>query len=1077
MAAATATGRALGCVRTAAVDRAAPDAGALELWQHCSRTAMQPSTRNQGVVTQLMPPNYGIVDGDSFYLEPLCSGRIPQVGERVKCEAIPNTDGGKYSWRITRLEVEGTSHLAHTSVASSGAAHHTPAALTAAAGAGGHATAASAYPPYSSGPGGPMAMPHGASMQGQPMQPMQPMQPQAMGHMVPHGGTYPGSHANHAAMQANPMAGMGMHPASGPQAHQAPLGRPPPAMQGAQGGRWQGSNSDHGRAYNSAPPPTTAYVADVALAVAANAISSSKEPVGPPAADAATYGKSVALMTDSERKRAEAAVQPYSSSFGIGASLLGKMGFGAKGGGGLGAKEQGISAPVDPKSIKGQVGLGFDGKPQPQRRAPFSIKGEQRRGRSRSRYKGLRLPPDFAGLRCSWQASLGSQPDWLWTRPLAFNILPPAAPSPAGSLGPPPPPPPPPPATATATDAAPVPSPPPAASEARGAAAGGSEAQGGALLLPGGPERPGVTWRVAVVLASGFDGAALSRAGEAVAGRLQHPLDALKLLVTQAAPPAPPPPSSPPQGAQTLPPAAAEPQAGSRGAARQGSREGGRGGALLGGCWQPGDGAHPTACPASLEVTAARVVREATGLLLDAGTQWLRLAELVYLRPDPGASGAAADTEEGRVGAEAHEEHLVVYLVHAWSASRPNAAAALAVEKAKAALEGEGAGQRRQAEAEAAVKAAEEDELGKRGLDTKWDPLKGKKSLMDRLQHHLVSRRQEVPEWSNQATRLAAAQHHLASTQQAAAAATAAAAAAAAAAKQAGQLLAAPPPPPGHWSCSKAGEGVNGEKGSSKGEGQAEEGEGEGKGERERAREGEGQGASKRMRRMAGDTDAARTSGSPSPTPPALLLACRFFDRHGLGYLRDRDLEELAALVCHPISSSLAQSVVDALTHQPSGRFRYLDLAGQELRPHHLATTTPLAWAPAPLAPLAPEPVGLAGGEGGPEGGDARMQSACHAAEAEVVRLQAQAQVASAAVVTHREEQLQAQIRTLEEQLAVTEARLAATAQESLHKLQDAIPKLQAIEALYQSVGAMIHGSQHVKSASIVAVKTEGLDS
>ncbi|KAL6750843.1 hypothetical protein V8C86DRAFT_3108276 [Haematococcus lacustris] len=107
MAAATATGRAVGCVRTAAVDRAAPDAGALELWQHCSRAAMQPSLRQvwSGVVTQLMPPNYGIVDGDSFYLEPLCSGRIPQVGERVKCEAIPNTDGGKYSWRITRLEV------------------------------------------------------------------------------------------------------------------------------------------------------------------------------------------------------------------------------------------------------------------------------------------------------------------------------------------------------------------------------------------------------------------------------------------------------------------------------------------------------------------------------------------------------------------------------------------------------------------------------------------------------------------------------------------------------------------------------------------------------------------------------------------------------------------------------------------------------------------------------------------------------------------------------------------------------------------------------------------------------------
>ncbi|KAL6744694.1 hypothetical protein V8C86DRAFT_3011077 [Haematococcus lacustris] len=179
-----------------------------------------------------------------------------RVGERVKCEAIPNTDGGKYSWRITRLEVEGTSHLAHTPVASSGAAHHTPAALTAAAGAGGHATAASAIHLTLL----PCSKPHGRD---------------------------------------------GHAPASGPQAHQAPLGRPPPAMQGAQGGRWQGSNSDHGRAYNSAPPPTTAYVADVALAVAANAISSIKEPVGPPAADAATYGKSVALMTDSERKRAE----------------------------------------------------------------------------------------------------------------------------------------------------------------------------------------------------------------------------------------------------------------------------------------------------------------------------------------------------------------------------------------------------------------------------------------------------------------------------------------------------------------------------------------------------------------------------------------------------------------------------------------------------------------------------------------------------------------------------------------------------------------------------------------------------
>lgn len=28
------------------------------------------------------------------------------MGERVRCEGIPNTDGGRYVWRITRLSVE-----------------------------------------------------------------------------------------------------------------------------------------------------------------------------------------------------------------------------------------------------------------------------------------------------------------------------------------------------------------------------------------------------------------------------------------------------------------------------------------------------------------------------------------------------------------------------------------------------------------------------------------------------------------------------------------------------------------------------------------------------------------------------------------------------------------------------------------------------------------------------------------------------------------------------------------------------------------------------------------------------------
>ena len=56
-------------------------------------------------MTQLIPPNYGIVDGNAFYVEPVCVGQIPGVGDRVACEAIPNTDGGQYEWRVLRVEV------------------------------------------------------------------------------------------------------------------------------------------------------------------------------------------------------------------------------------------------------------------------------------------------------------------------------------------------------------------------------------------------------------------------------------------------------------------------------------------------------------------------------------------------------------------------------------------------------------------------------------------------------------------------------------------------------------------------------------------------------------------------------------------------------------------------------------------------------------------------------------------------------------------------------------------------------------------------------------------------------------
>ena len=32
---------------------------------------------------------------------------LPKVGERVKIDGIPNTDGGQYQWRCTRVELEG----------------------------------------------------------------------------------------------------------------------------------------------------------------------------------------------------------------------------------------------------------------------------------------------------------------------------------------------------------------------------------------------------------------------------------------------------------------------------------------------------------------------------------------------------------------------------------------------------------------------------------------------------------------------------------------------------------------------------------------------------------------------------------------------------------------------------------------------------------------------------------------------------------------------------------------------------------------------------------------------------------
>lgn len=56
-------------------------------------------------MSELIPPNYGIVDGDAFYVTAVVAGRAPVAGERVLCEAVPNTDGGRYAWRCLSVQL------------------------------------------------------------------------------------------------------------------------------------------------------------------------------------------------------------------------------------------------------------------------------------------------------------------------------------------------------------------------------------------------------------------------------------------------------------------------------------------------------------------------------------------------------------------------------------------------------------------------------------------------------------------------------------------------------------------------------------------------------------------------------------------------------------------------------------------------------------------------------------------------------------------------------------------------------------------------------------------------------------
>lgn len=186
---------------------------------------------------------------------------------------------------------------------------------------------------------------------------------------------------------------------------------------------------------------------------------------------------------------------------------------------------------------------------------------------------------------------------------------------------------------------------------------------------------------------------------------------------------------------------------------------------MVGGGWDPQDGGHPACDPTALGRTAMRHFKAATGLDLSGCTQWAPFCEYVYRRPESSSKGIAGCTE-----------HTVVYLVDAWSLATHDSEAEAQLQKAKSATETEERAKQELAQAEARLKELEEaakvaaekaaatnkdaggldfegldppnmnvqqlqEELTKRGLDTRWNPLKGKKELVDRLQEWIQEHR------------------------------------------------------------------------------------------------------------------------------------------------------------------------------------------------------------------------------------------------------------------------------------------------------------------------------------------------
>ncbi|KAK9859788.1 hypothetical protein WJX84_005175, partial [Apatococcus fuscideae] len=183
---------------------------------------------------------------------------------------------------------------------------------------------------------------------------------------------------------------------------------------------------------------------------------------------------------------------------------------------------------------------------------------------------------------------------------------------------------------------------------------------------------------------------------------------------------------------------------------------------LLGGAWDPQDGGHPDQDPAALIATAKRCFKETTGVDLSQCSSWTKFAQMTYMQPGP---------EKHSPG---FEETTVIYLVDAWKVATQDAAVGDAIAKAKAAVSAEERAQHELAAAEDSLTEAEQEvkemgsrsapeeakpedaiqadkltiaqlqeELGKRNLATQWNPLKGKKVLVERLQEFLDARKEE----------------------------------------------------------------------------------------------------------------------------------------------------------------------------------------------------------------------------------------------------------------------------------------------------------------------------------------------